>query len=218
LGSKISIQRSNKKPLAAAIALQKAVFDQTLQRASKYSTIREVSVVRQAYHYIMKRVFLLLGSNQGNRKAALEKACHLLSQKAGEIKKTSALYRTAAWGNTDQPDFFNQAIEIATPLSPDELLNTCLETESQMGRQRLEKWGERLIDIDILFYDNVVLQHEALQIPHPHIPFRRFTLVPLAEIAPDFVHPSLDKPVRQLLDECKDPLPVDRIQDTIKQD
>ena len=159
----------------------------------------------------MKRVFLLLGSNQGDRKAALDTACDTLNESAGKIVRRSSIYRTSAWGNTDQPDFYNQAIEIATPLSPDDLLKTCLEAETRMGRKRLEKWGERLIDIDILFYDNVVLSHETLQVPHPHIPFRRFTLAPLAEIAPDFVHPSLDKSITQLLDECQDPLAVERM-------
>lgn len=160
----------------------------------------------------MKRVFLLLGSNQGDRKSALHTARETLAEDAGEIQRESSIYRTGAWGNTDQPDFFNQAIEIATPLPPDDLLKVCLETETMMGRRRLEKWGQRIIDIDILFYGDIVLHHESLQIPHPHIPFRRFTLVPLAEIAPEFVHPSLDKTVQQLLNECHDMLAVERIE------
>ncbi len=141
----------------------------------------------------------------------LDQARLMLDERAGKLVRQSKVYRTAAWGNTDQRDFFNQAVEIATPLEPDDLLSVCLDVESKLGRRRIEKWGERVIDIDVLFYDDTVLSHETLTVPHPHIPFRRFTLVPLCEIAPDFVHPSLDKTVKQLLDECPDPLSVEEV-------
>lgn len=209
MGLKISIQEANKKRRRSFNCADSPEFAGSL--FVKLFSLLAVSVVLQPYHYSMKRVFLLLGSNQGDRKMALQTARERLADKAGKIIQASSVYRTGAWGNTEQPDFFNQAIEIATPLSPDDLLKACLEAETGMGRKRLEKWGERVIDIDLLFYGDVVLSHETLQVPHPHIPFRRFTLAPLAEIAPEFVHPSLDKTVRQLLEECHDSLPVERI-------
>jgi 2-amino-4-hydroxy-6-hydroxymethyldihydropteridine diphosphokinase len=160
----------------------------------------------------MKRVFLLLGSNLGDRSANLRAAANLLTKSAGPIITSSSIYKTAAWGLTAQPEFYNQALEIATALSPDQLLNTCLEIENQLGRKRLEKWGERSIDIDILFYDDTIVRQEHLQIPHPQIPFRRFTLVPLAQIAGDYHHPSMHKSITQLLHECPDDLPVTKIE------
>jgi 2-amino-4-hydroxy-6-hydroxymethyldihydropteridine diphosphokinase len=159
----------------------------------------------------MKRVFLLMGSNLGDRQANLKAASDLLAATAGQIKSASAVYRTAAWGITDQPEFYNQAVEIATALSPDELLQKCLGIEHDLGRKRLEKWGERLIDIDILFFGDLVVQEEHLHIPHPQIPFRRFTLVPLSEIAAELWHPQLNKTISQLLEECPDELPVSKI-------
>lgn len=208
MGLKIAFNGRIKNSQNLRFGRSKAVRD----HSAKLFLLYEVSVRPTPYHYRMKKVFLLLGSNQGDRKAALDGACDALNQSAGEIIRRSSIYRTSAWGNTDQPDFFNQAVEIATPLSPDDLLKRCLEAEAIMGRKRLEKWGERRIDIDILFYENIVLSHESLQIPHPHIPFRRFTLTPLAEIAPDFIHPSLDKSIKQLLHECHDPLEVERME------
>jgi 2-amino-4-hydroxy-6-hydroxymethyldihydropteridine diphosphokinase len=162
----------------------------------------------------MKRVFLLLGSNLGDRSANLRMATDLLKQSAGLVTASSSVFKTAAWGVTAQPEFYNQALEIATALTPDELLNACLEIEIKLGRKRMEKWGERLIDIDILFYGETIIRQEHLQIPHPQIPFRRFTLVPLAEIAGEFHHPSLHKSITQLLKECPDDLPVTRIEST----
>ena len=161
----------------------------------------------------MNRVFLLLGSNLDNRDMNLRSARGLLDDVAGTIIAASAVYRTAAWGITDQPYFYNQAIELKTSLSPEALLSACLEIERAMGRKRMAKWGERLIDIDVLFYGDLVLTSETLQIPHPQIPFRRFTLQPLSEIAADLQHPVLHRSVLQLLEDCPDPLKVTRIKD-----
>jgi 2-amino-4-hydroxy-6-hydroxymethyldihydropteridine diphosphokinase len=151
-------------------------------------------------------IFLLLGSNLGDRLANLSEA----ARQMGTIK-SSPVYVTAAWGKSDQPDFYNQAIEIETSLSPDDLLQKILEVEKAMGRERSEKWGPRVIDIDILFYNNEVIYKKNLVIPHPEIQNRRFALEPLAQIT-NLVHPVLRKTIEELLKDCKDPLAVTRLQ------
>ncbi len=159
-----------------------------------------------------KRVFLLLGTNLGDRHTNLLVAKQQLEITAGKIICESGIYQTAAWGKTDQPEFFNQVTEVLTERTPHELLEAVLTIEKQMGRQREIKWGPRLIDIDILFYDDIVIKTEKLEVPHPALHKRRFTLAPMAEIAPDFVHPILRKPISVLLSECEDPLSVERLQ------
>lgn len=153
-------------------------------------------------------IFLLLGSNLGDRSEHLATARALIESKAGKIIKTSAIYQTAAWGKTDQPDFYNQVIEIETILSPDDLLKTTLGIEVDMGRVRTETWGARTIDIDILLYSDIIVEHEHLIIPHPRMNNRKFTLIPLAEIAPGVIHPITQKTIRELLAICTDDLNV----------
>lgn len=153
-------------------------------------------------------IFLLLGTNQGDRRANVTAAKQLIEAQAGKIVRFSAVYKTAAWGNHDQPEFYNQVIEIRTALSPNRLLAGILEIELEMGRKRLEKWGPRIIDIDILFFNQLVINDATLTVPHPRLAERRFALVPLAEIAPAFYHPLLHKDVATLLRECSDTLPV----------
>jgi len=157
------------------------------------------------------RSFLLLGSNQGDAASYLAEARKAIAALAGAIIHTSSIYQTSAWGKTDQPDFLNQVIEIVAEGSASYLLTTILSIENQMGRVRNEKWGTRIIDIDILFFGNHCVEEPDLQIPHPQIPYRRFTLIPLVEIAPDFIHPVSGKSNRQLLDECTDLLPVKKL-------
>ena len=156
----------------------------------------------------MANCFLLLGTNMGDKVTNLLQVRHLILQNIGIIVNVSSIYQTDAWGKMDQDDFLNQVLEVQTDLMPNQLLIECLELERQMGRERFEKWGERLIDIDILYYNDLVIEEENLNIPHPEIQHRRFTLIPLVEVAPDFLHPVLLRNNAELLQMCKDSLHV----------
>jgi 2-amino-4-hydroxy-6-hydroxymethyldihydropteridine diphosphokinase len=152
----------------------------------------------------MNRAYLLTGGNLGNRRENLTAACKLLEAQCGEISAASCFYETAAWGKTDQPAFLNQALELKTSLNARQLIRRILKIEKIMGRVRKEKLGPRIIDIDILFFNDEVHNIRFLKVPHPEIPNRRFALTPLAEIAPGMRHPVLKKTIVQLLDECPD--------------
>lgn len=159
----------------------------------------------------MNNTYLSLGSNEGNRKQWFKNAIELLHEKCGPVKARSSVYETAAWGITTQPDFLNMSVELATTLTPIELLSEIHIIETALGRQRTIKWGPRTLDIDILLYESEVISFPGLIIPHPFMQERRFTLAPLAEIAPDYVHPVLNKTMNELLAECPDKLPVKNI-------
>ena len=159
----------------------------------------------------MNRAFLLTGSNLGNRSVNLAIARELINLQCGSIITASSLYETAAWGKTDQPAFLNQALEVYTSLNARQLIRNILKIEKEMGRIREEKYGPRLIDIDILLFNQEKHNYHFLKLPHPEMQNRRFALLPLAEIAPDMVHPVLNKPIAELLKQCKDGLEVKKI-------
>lgn len=146
----------------------------------------------------------------GERENNLLECKELINKAIGEIEQESAIYETAAWGKTDQPSFLNQVFFLKSILNPNQILATCLAIESQMGRVRHEKWEARKIDIDILLFNDEVIDEEDLSIPHPHMKNRRFVLKPLADIAPNVVHPVYNKTIIELLENCPDPLEVTR--------
>jgi len=160
----------------------------------------------------MNRAYLLTGGNIGNRLKELDNAAAFLKEEAGEIVALSGIYETAAWGKTDQPTFLNQCIAIETALDASKLLTVIMGVEIKMGRHRQEKYGPRVIDIDILLYNDDIINHTSLTVPHPQLINRRFALTPLAEIAPDVVHPVFKKTISELLRECNDALPVKKLQ------
>ena len=146
----------------------------------------------------LQTVYLLLGSNLGNSKEILDKAIELIGHRIGIIVSQSNNYETKPWGVTDQPNFLNLALVVHTKLKPLEILEQTQFIENQLGRIRKEKWGARLIDIDIIFYENEIIDEPNLKVPHPLMQQRDFVLTPLAEIVPNFVHPVLGKTVLEL--------------------
>ncbi len=161
----------------------------------------------------MIRAFLLLGSNDGDRLVILGNARKAIEASAGKLVSTSSIYETAAWGNNDQAPFLNQAIAIDTPMEALQLLDKLQKIELALGRVRKQRWGPRTIDIDILLYGDLTMSTPILTIPHPGVPDRRFTLVPMAEIAGNLYHPVLRKTMQELLIECKDALAVEIFQE-----
>jgi 2-amino-4-hydroxy-6-hydroxymethyldihydropteridine diphosphokinase len=157
--------------------------------------------------------FLLIGGNEGDKRSQLAKACENIAGSGCRILRKSSLYETAPWGKTDQNDFFNQALQVQTALDAAILMDILLEIEEKMGRRRLEKYGSRIIDIDILFFNAEIIHSPRLIIPHPEIQNRRFVLAPMEEIAPEHVHPVLRKSIRDLLAVCPDKLEVRKIPD-----
>ena len=161
----------------------------------------------------MNTVYLLIGGNLGNRKENFSRAISLINEQCGSLTKSSSVYETEAWGITDQPSFLNQALEIVTELNARQLMRKILKIEKIMGRIRKEKLGPRVIDIDILLFENEIHDLRFLKIPHPELQNRRFVLVPLAEINSGLQHPVLKKTIAQLLEECPDNLEVKKIAD-----
>ncbi len=158
----------------------------------------------------MNTAYLLIGGNLGDRAAYLQTALKRIEETCGAISHYSSIYETAAWGNTDQPSFFNQAVVLSTTLSPAALMDQLLAIELEMGRVREEKYGPRTIDLDILMVNDIVLDSPTLTIPHPQLHNRRFALLPLIEIAPTLLHPVLDKTMQELLLNCPDILDVQK--------
>ena len=163
---------------------------------------------QKIYQVSQNVIYLHTGSNLYNRKENLERARQNIGLLIGDIQQVSNLYETAAWGIEQQPDFLNQVIVVNSTLSPLEILNQIQFIENKLGRVKKIKWGERIIDIDILFYNRLIYRHPDLTIPHPEIQNRNFVLVPLAEIAPKFTHPVSNLTVEELLQRCPDKLQV----------
>ncbi len=149
----------------------------------------------------MSEAYIGIGSNLGNRKQNCEKAISLLTENRITVLKRSTMFETEPWGIKDQPKFINMAIKIDTILEPEDLLNLLKEIESAIGRTQTFRWGPRIIDLDILLYDNLIINTKNVQIPHTEIKDRDFVLRPLSEIAPDKIHPVFRKSIKELLDE-----------------
>jgi len=161
----------------------------------------------------MNKAYLLTGGNIGEREKYLRQAIELIGKWCGRVAASSSVYDTAAWGKNDQPGFLNQALLLNTKMEAAELMMTLLEIEQEIGRVRLERYGPRVIDIDILLFNHETHNEPLIRIPHPQLPNRRFALTPLTEIAANYVHPVLHKKISQLLKECPDTLEVVRVKD-----
>jgi 2-amino-4-hydroxy-6-hydroxymethyldihydropteridine diphosphokinase len=164
---------------------------------------------------MMHESYLLLGSNQGNREQTIKKAINAIAQQAGIIHKMSSLYQSQPWGFNGEKDFYNLALRLQTPHEPHALLNILLGIEKSLGRVRHDKLGyaSRTIDIDILFYDRLILESPVLILPHPRIRERRFVLTPLLELDMDYKHPVSDVSVVLMLLKCKDDSKVEKIKE-----
>ncbi len=160
---------------------------------------------------MVKTAFLGLGTNLGDREENLKKAIENISAFAGEVMSFSQIYETEPWGFRSEDHFFNMVIQIKTSLKPVDLLKHLLKIEIQMGRVRgTEKYSSRIIDIDILLYENEIINKPYLKVPHPMIQERKFVLVPLCDIAPEKIHPVIKKTFAALLKECKDDSKIKR--------
>jgi 2-amino-4-hydroxy-6-hydroxymethyldihydropteridine diphosphokinase len=160
----------------------------------------------------MIKLYLLLGGNLGNKQQVFAEARTQLEKHVGPISAQSAIYETEPWGFESEDLFWNQALELKTTLSPEEVLKQTQLIELELGRIRKEKqYDSRIIDIDILFFGDQIIKSSNLTVPHPRIQERKFALVPLCEIAADFIHPIFRKSVRELLEECPDLLKVSPI-------
>lgn len=158
----------------------------------------------------MNEAYLLTGGNIPDRLNYLSRAREQIKKRCGRILNQSAIYETAAWGKEDQDNFLNQVLKIETRLNANDLLKAILQIEEDLGRKREIKYGPRTIDIDILLFNDEIINQPGLKIPHPEMQNRRFVLVPLNEMAADKIHPVFRKKISQLLAECPDPLSVNK--------
>ncbi len=159
----------------------------------------------------MNKVYLLIGGNVGDRQGNLEQARREIDLCIGEISRTSSVYETAPWGNQAQDSFLNQVLEVLSPMDPDAILETTLAIEQRMGRIRQGLNQPRTIDIDILYFNNETIRKDGLTIPHPRIAERKFVLIPMKELNPDWVDPAHQQSIIQLLDACRDELEVNKL-------
>jgi len=156
------------------------------------------------YNPSMNNAYLLIGGNLGDRLANLNNAIQKIELHCGKIISSSTIYETAAWGFTEQPPFFNQALQVETALSATELMQQLLIIELSLGRERLLPLGPRSIDLDIIYFNNEIIHNDIVSIPHPRMEQRNFVLIPLNEIAPTFLHPVLHISTSSLLEQCRD--------------
>ena len=164
----------------------------------------------------MIKLYLLLGGNLGDKRKIFSETISQLEVQVGKITEKSSIYETEPWGFESDDLFWNQAVEISTELSPEEVLCQTQQIELELGRiRKATQYDSRIIDIDILFYDDQVINQPNLLIPHPRIQKRKFALLPLNEIVPNLIHPVFQKSIRQLLDECADPLKVEKVTDIV---
>jgi 2-amino-4-hydroxy-6-hydroxymethyldihydropteridine diphosphokinase len=152
----------------------------------------------------MNNVYLLIGGNMGERMANLAAARNRINIDCGRITASSSIYETEAWGYKEQPAFLNQALAIETSLEAEKLMEEILKIEMALGRKREIRLGPRIIDIDIIYFNDEIINSSNLTIPHPSMADRKFVLTPLVEIAPAFIHPILLKTNQVLLKECGD--------------
>lgn len=156
----------------------------------------------------MNGVYLIIGGNLGDREINIRKCRKYINKVLGKIVTMSAIYETAAWGNTNLPSYLNQVLYVHTRNNIEDTLEICLQIEKNMGRERLKKWDSRVIDIDILFFNKEIVQKDNLKVPHPHLDKRKFVLIPLCELAPNMQHPISGKSLKRMLKECADTLKV----------
>lgn len=159
----------------------------------------------------MNRIYILLGANLGKPLDQLSHALLLLQERMGHLISVSSIYESEAWGVEDQPMFYNQALVIDTKRDKQQCLTICQQIENELGRIRVTKWGARIIDIDILYFNNEVYESETLVIPHPLVQLRNFVLVPLVEIAGEYIHPKFLRSNSELLSDSKDKLIVSKL-------
>jgi len=167
----------------------------------------------------MATVFLLLGSNLGDKLQHLKKVLKKIEMSAIDIVAKSAIYSSMSWGYTSENDFFNAVVQLKTELHPDELLILIQNIEQELGRERMnskvERYSDRIIDIDILYYDDLIFKSTALEIPHPRLHERKFTLLPLCDLNPNFLHPVFKRSNLELLLKCSDKNPVIKCDDLL---
>lgn len=162
----------------------------------------------------MNRVFLEIGGNQGNRLANLQKCTMLIDKQIGKLVKQSSIYETPPWGFESKQLFYNQVLLVESLLTPTQILKVLLDIEKKLGRIRQQqKYSSRTMDIDILFFNDEIIDNPQLEVPHPRLQHRLFVLKPLAEIAPDFIHPVLKKRISELLEICEDDSECRRIKE-----
>ncbi len=160
----------------------------------------------------MEKLILIIGGNLGDRLALIQKATVKLCEKFGFFTESSSIFETEAWGGQSSGNYLNQVLIFQTDQKPKEILELIWEIENECGRERVEKWGNRTMDIDILYLGKRVIDEKDLKIPHPHISERKFVLIPLAEIISEFVHPVFGKTQAQMLQSCTDKSKVEKYQ------